>query len=54
MPEDSAIFVNLKNKLDNIHPQTSRNYLYTFFRKIYKNEILKAIKNMSLSTNKEF
>ena len=43
MPEDSAIFVNLKNKLDNIHPQTSKNYLYTFFRKIYKNEILKSV-----------
>ena len=43
MEEDSAIFVHLKNKIDTIHPQTSKNYLYTFFRKIYKNEILKSV-----------
>ena len=36
MPEDSAIFVNLKNKLNNIHPEVKHDEMYTFFRKIYK------------------
>ena len=43
MPEDSAIFVNLKNKLNSIHPEVKYDEMYTFFRKIYKDEILKSV-----------
>ncbi len=43
MPEDSAIFVNLKNKLNSIHPEVKHDEMYTFFRKIYKDEILKSV-----------
>ena len=39
MPEDSAIFVNLKNKLNSIHPEVKYNEMYTFFRKIYNLKI---------------
>ena len=35
MPEDSAIFVNLKNKLNSIHPEVKYDEMYTFFRKKY-------------------
>ena len=36
MPEDSAIFVNLKNKLNSIHPEVKYDEMYTLLEKYIK------------------